>query len=123
MPRHIDMRTRAWLDQEDRRTVEIIRQHRVFIQSVLGGPAARPPFAYTVGLFGVGHPEMLLVGLCHHESGPILNAIADRVMSGYDFSPNEPVTLDGLGTPLRGGGDPEPRRDRVRGESVLPATR
>ena len=95
MPKHIDVRTRAWLDQEDRRTVEIIRQHRVYIQSVHGGPAARPPFAYTVGLFGVGHPEMLLVGLCHHESGPILNAIADRVMTGCDFSPNEPVTLDG----------------------------
>ena len=59
MPEHIDVRTRAWLDQEDRRTAEIVRQHRVFIQSVRGGPAARPPFAYTVGLFGLHTPSCL----------------------------------------------------------------
>ena len=46
MPPPLDMRTRAWLDQEDRRTSAIIREHRVYIESILGGPAARPPFAW-----------------------------------------------------------------------------
>lgn len=95
MPEHLDLPTRAWLDQEDRRTALIIREHRVYIQSVIGGPAARPPFAYTVGLFGLAHPEMLVVGLCHHESGPILNEMAERVTAGHDFMPNETVTLKG----------------------------
>jgi hypothetical protein len=95
MPQPLDMRTRAWLDQEDRRTSAIIREHRVYIESILGGPAARPPFAYTVGLFGMAHPELLIVGLCHHESGAILNEIAGRVIAGHDFIPNETVSLPG----------------------------
>ena len=95
MPQPLDMRTRAWLDQEDRRTAAIIREHRVYIESILGGPAARPPFAYTVGPFGMAHPELLVVGLCHHESGDILNEIAGRVIAGHDFIPNETVSLPG----------------------------
>ena len=91
----LSARDRAWLDQEDRRTTEIIRKHGVYLESILGGPAARPPFTYTVGLFGIGHPELLIVGLCHHETGPILNEMADRIRAGHDFVPNEAVPLDG----------------------------
>ncbi|HKE50630.1 MAG TPA: DUF4262 domain-containing protein, partial [Actinomycetes bacterium] len=60
----MDLQMQAWLDQEDAHTAAIVRRYGWFIQYVLGSPdepghgadrVDRPPFAYTVGLFGLDH--------------------------------------------------------------------
>lgn len=81
-PAHIT----AWNDQEDRRVTEIIRRHGCFIQVVAGDPG-RPPFAYTVGLFGLGHPELIVFGLDYESAGGTLNWFFERIRAGEDLTP------------------------------------
>lgn len=85
----------AWLDQEDRRTAAIIREHGVYIQFV-GGDADRrtPSFAYTVGLFGVGHPELLVVGTGAGTAAGLLNEVAARVRADRDLTVGEMLVFD-----------------------------
>jgi len=52
----------------------------VFIQAVGGGNG--PPFAYTVGLSAVDHPEFILFGLDHRLAGALLNDLAFSVLRG-----------------------------------------
>lgn len=96
----------AWLDQEDARVVTTIRQVGVFIQYV-GGACSEPgcacsvdadedggpPFAYTVGLFGLGHPELLILGAGPQTSGAVLNELSERVRAGADLVPGELITV------------------------------
>ena len=49
----------AWLDQEDRYVTETIRKHGCYLEYG-SGDGRDPSFAYTVGLFGLGHPELRL---------------------------------------------------------------
>lgn len=91
--------TSAWLDQEDRRVVDIIRTHGCFIQCVLADED-QPAFAYTVGLFGIGHPELLVYGLDNESAGFVLNGLHDRIRAGEDLMPGEVVTLFGCPTRL-----------------------
>ena len=59
-----DPQTIAWLDQEDAHLAQVIRAHRWSVQYVgAGDEPDEPPFGYTVGLFGLGHPELVVVGL------------------------------------------------------------
>ncbi len=46
-----------------------------------------PPFAYTVGLFGLGHPELLVFGLDMHDSQGLLNTVGDQIREGGDVIP------------------------------------
>ena len=48
-----------------------------------------PPFAYTTGLTGVGHPEFLVSGLPHRDAVHTLNARAAQVLVGRAFAPGE----------------------------------
>lgn len=57
--------------------------------------AERPPFAYTTGLHGVGHPELLVFGLSPASACGVLNAVAGWVHAGRDLVPGELVELDG----------------------------
>ena len=84
----------AWLDQEDRHVTEIIRRHGCFLQYVMGDDA-EPSFAYTVGLFGIGHPEVIVFGLDPRSSSVVLNHVHDRVREGGDLTPGEVVTRSG----------------------------
>jgi hypothetical protein len=60
----------------------IIAEHGVMIQGVGGGDGSLP-FAYTVGLTAVGHPELMLVGsLGFKVAAAILNGLAARVLTG-----------------------------------------
>ena len=100
----IDVQTQAWLDQEDTRVAQTIRRQGWFIQYVLscrrttpgdgGGDHEGPPFAYTVGLFGMGHPELLIVGVPPVTAASVLNTIGDRVRAGADIVPGELMTSD-----------------------------
>lgn len=89
--------TSAWLDQEDRRTTEIVRSHGCFIQVVLASDDA-PTFAYTVGLFGIGHPELLVFGLDMESAGGVLNGLYEVIRAGGDLIPGEVIAVPGCST-------------------------
>jgi len=95
-PAERDPSIQAWLDQEAARLTATIRQHGHSVQYVIGRPAAeQPDFAYTIGLFGLGHPELLVFDLDCGESAFILNLLADRIRQGADLVPGEAVELPG----------------------------
>lgn len=81
-----DPSVQAWLDQEDRHTAQIIRKHGVYITYVIGEWSQRQTsFAYTIGLFGMGHPEVLMFGLEAGTACAVMNDVADRVKAGDDL--------------------------------------
>ncbi|CCG02113.1 DUF4262 domain-containing protein [Blastococcus saxobsidens] len=87
-----DPQTLAWLDQEDSRLAQTIRAYRVAVQYVMRGEESdEPPFGYTVGLFGVGHPELVVVGVGHETACRMLNTVADLVLDGRDLLPGEVI--------------------------------
>ena len=64
-----DPQTIAWLDQEDAHLAQVIRAHRFAVQYVgAGDEDDEPAFGYTIGLFGLGHPELVVVGLSHEQA-------------------------------------------------------
>ena len=110
VPVMTDPQTTAWLDQEDTHLAQLIRAHRWAVQYVVPGDCADcddpcdddggPPFGYTVGLFGLGHPELVVVGLGHDNTHAILQRVAALVAGGRDLVPGELLTFpdrpDGL---------------------------
>jgi hypothetical protein len=91
-----DPQTTAWLDQEDTHIAHLIRAHRWVVQYVGAGDAPdEPAFGYTIGLFGLGHPELVVVGLDHHPTHDLLRLSADLVTGGRDLLPGELVHVDG----------------------------
>jgi hypothetical protein len=88
-----DPQTVAWLDQEDARLAQVIRSHRWAAQYVgAGDEPGEPPFGYTVGLFGLGHPEVVLVGLGPKSTHELLRRVAEMVCGGRDLVPGELIT-------------------------------
>ncbi|HLV91104.1 MAG: DUF4262 domain-containing protein [Acidimicrobiales bacterium] len=96
----MDARTQAWIDQDHARTVAIIRRHGWMIQYVGGGTcgvpgctahddADSPPFAYTVGMFGLGHPEFLVFDLPPEGAAELLNELGRMVRSGENLIPGQ----------------------------------
>ncbi len=84
----------AWLDQEDRHVTDIIRKHGCYLQCVLGeGPD--PSFAYTVGLFGIGHPELIVFGMGMRGAGMALNHFFEHVRGGNDLTPGQVLSPKG----------------------------
>jgi Domain of unknown function (DUF4262) len=97
----IDPQTTAWLDQEDAHLTEVIRAHRWAVTYVWPdeqGDAAS--FGYTVGLFGFGHPELVVVGLGADTTHAILQRVAGEVAAGRDLVPGELLTWDDGAGPL-----------------------
>jgi hypothetical protein len=96
----------AWLDQDDARITSIVRRFGWFVQYVGGdcdcpdcdGSARsdefRPPFAYTVGLFGLGHPELLVFGLEPQSATGVLNDLGGRIRAGTELMPGEIITFE-----------------------------
>lgn len=87
----------AFNDQLERRMTETIRRRGVFIQAVTGARGT-PPFAYTVGLYGLGHPELIIYGMDVETSSGTLNWFFDRIRSGSDLTPGEIVEPPGAET-------------------------
>jgi len=80
----------AWLDQDDARTTRTIREHAVAITYVGADPRERlTSFAYTTGLFGLGHPELLVLGLDDGTAGALLNEVTRQIRAGRDLVPGE----------------------------------
>ena len=94
----------AWLDQSDADVVAHVRQYGVHLVYVNGGECSAPgcsgartegpEFGYTVGLFGIGHPELLIVGIGMQTGAWVLNELAARIREGGDLLPGELVTFD-----------------------------
>ena len=81
-----DPQTLAWLDQEDAHLAQTIRTHRWAVQYVgPGDQPGEPSFGYTVGLFGLGHPELVIVGLGCDNTHGMLQRVASMVAGGRDL--------------------------------------
>lgn len=88
-----DAQLTAWLDQEDAHLAQLIRAHRWAVQYVGPGELAEEPaFGYTVGLFGLGHPELVVVGLAAENTHGLLQRVAGLVSEGRDLLPGELLT-------------------------------
>jgi hypothetical protein len=74
----------AWLDQEDQHVAQTIRKHGQFIQLVGGDVSSQslPSFAYTVGLFGLGHPELVVLSVGSDTACGLLNDLGARIRAG-----------------------------------------
>jgi hypothetical protein len=104
MTDHIAPDLAAFFDQEDARLADQIRRFGVSVQMIGGGrcsvpgccaPLSARPFAYTVGLFGIGHPEIVVVGLDISESSRALNAAARTILDGGRIMPDVEMTVSG----------------------------
>ena len=85
----------AWFDQYASLIADKIRQHGWFIQFVSSVDDDPPPtFAYTIGLFGLGHPELVVTGVDMATAGGLLNELGGRIRAGANFLPGELVTFD-----------------------------
>jgi hypothetical protein len=78
----------AWLDQEDQNVAQTIRKDGLFIQFVGGDADETPPlFAYTIGLFGLGHPELVVLSTCTGTTAALLNQLGARIRAGDNLMP------------------------------------
>ena len=85
-----DPQTLAWLDQENAHLAQVIRTHRLAVQYVgPGDEPDEPPFGYTIGLFGLGHPELVVVGRGSSATHAVLDAVAGEVVAGRSVVPGE----------------------------------
>jgi hypothetical protein len=95
MNKRTDAQSIAWLDQENSLTAQMIREHGVFIQHVIGEPRLEyTSFSYTVGLFGIGEPELLVLGAGPNLAGHLLNEVASRVRAGHSLVAGELLTFE-----------------------------
>ena len=100
----MDASAEAWLDQREALITEIVRRHGWFIEYVGGGTCSRPgcpcppddgpPFAYTVGLFGMNHPELLIFGVSPVSAGIGVNTLRDRVQAGESLLPGMEIEIE-----------------------------
>lgn len=96
------MDSEAWLDQHDAWITETIRRYGWAIQYVGGDicstpgcecpPSDQPPFAYTIGLFGLAHPELLVLGVDPQTASAVLNSLGEDVRRGVQLMPGIPIT-------------------------------
>lgn len=92
----------AWLEGENQRTAQMIREHGVYIEYVGAEPETRSTsFAYTIGLFELGHPELLILGVNPNTAAGVLNEASDRVRGGETLLSMHPFKLDGWAHHMR----------------------
>lgn len=100
----MNARMQAWLDQEDARIRSVIRRHGWAIEYIGGGCCSvpgcdggdddGPPFAYTVGLFGLGHPELLVFGLDPATTAGLFNTLGERIRDDDALIPGQMITFE-----------------------------
>jgi hypothetical protein len=99
----VDLQTEHWLDEFDTYNAERIRRYGWVIQYVPGDICAapwcdcaktgEPALAYTVGLFGMGHPELLILAVDQGTAMGVLNNVGDRIKAGEDMAPGQLITF------------------------------
>jgi hypothetical protein len=100
----MNARIQAWLDQEDARIKTVIRRYGWAIEYIGGGVCSAPgcdggdddgpPFAYTVGLFGLGHPELLVFGLDPDTAFQLLDTCGQIVREDGALIPGQMLSFD-----------------------------
>jgi hypothetical protein len=98
-----DTQLQAWFDQSDAKMVADVRRYGVHLVYVGGGECSNPAccggsddgpdFGYTVGLFGLGHPELLIVGAGMDTAAGVLNELSERVRQGENLLPGQLLTF------------------------------
>lgn len=71
---------------------DTIRRHGWALQAVLGDEDG-PPFAYTVGLTGFGHAELILFATAQATAATVLNDLGELVRGGRELRAGERVAL------------------------------
>lgn len=79
---------------------QIVRQDGWAVQYV-NGEGTTPPFAYTVGLFGLNHPELIVFGLDYSSAIGLLNYMGTKVREGDDLLHGDVVLWEGTDTRVR----------------------
>ena len=79
-------------DQYDAWQRDTIRRYGWAIQLVLGDEDG-PPFAYTVGLSGFGHAELILFATAQATAGTVLNELGEHVRAGRVLEAGRRVEL------------------------------
>lgn len=87
------------VDQYDAWQRETIRHHGWALQAVLGEEES-PPFVYTIGLYGFGHPELILFATSQATAATVLNDLGELVRGGRILEPGERVALPSGGVHL-----------------------
>ena len=87
----------AWNEQQERRVTACIREYGCFIQAV-AGEREIPPFAYTVGLYELGHPELITFGLDTESASGTLNWFFGCIRDGAQLTSGEIVEPPGSDT-------------------------
>lgn len=100
----MDAQLLAWMDQRGAGLTDAIRRWGWAITYVGGDECSRPgcecergedpPFGYTIGLFGLGHPELLVFGLDPQEAGGLLNELGSWVKDGEYLMPGMEIEFD-----------------------------
>ena len=93
-----------WQDMFDARVTAAVRLRGWFIQYVPGDTCAVPgcgcvksgvpAYAYSIGLYGLGHPELLIYGVPPGTASGVINVLGGRVRAGGTIVPGEVVTFD-----------------------------
>ncbi len=101
----MEARMHAWLDQEDARTAAMVRKSGWCIEYIGGDtcsvegcesePTDDPPFAYTIGLFGLAHPELLILGVSPETAAGVLNSLGRLIRAGEALLPGQVVSVGG----------------------------
>ncbi len=99
----MDPCTRSWVDQHATWMRNTVHRLGWAIQYVAGEECSRPgcdcppgdgpPFVYTVGLFGLGHPELLILGAPPETAAAVLNDLGERVRAGEALLPGQLITF------------------------------
>jgi hypothetical protein len=79
-------------DQYEAWQRETIRSHGWALQAVLGDEQS-PPFVYTVGLSGFGHPELIIFAASQATAAAVLNELGELVRAGERLEAGELVLL------------------------------
>lgn len=96
----MDAAMRAAIDQKNARLTRAIRANGWMVQYVGGEGCQRPgcdcadetAFAYTIGLFGMGHPELLVLGMRIDPTMELLGDLCEQIRDGEQLVPGMPVT-------------------------------
>lgn len=86
--------TRRFELLERTRIREAIRAGSWRITTVEAEPGRAPSVAYTIGLWSLGRPELVIFGLDRARAGEVLNAVGEHLRSA-DVADGDALDLDG----------------------------
>lgn len=89
-----------WRDQQRAWFRDTIHRHGWAIQFVsgegrIGDAGFTPSFGYTVGLWGYGHPEIVVFGTDSGSASGLLNQLGARVRDGVTMRDGDEIAVHG----------------------------